>query len=48
MATVEKQNEDVPFDMECHKDTEGNKYDFGFGLNWKGIIKDARTQRYSK
>lgn len=48
MATVEKQNEDVPFDMECHKDTEGNKYDFGFGLNWKGVIKDSRTQRYSK
>ncbi|SHE35091.1 glycoside hydrolase family 3 protein [Dysgonomonas macrotermitis] len=47
MATVEKQFEDVPFDMECHKDTEGNIYDFGFGLNWKGEIKDARTQKYS-
>lgn len=48
MSTVEKQFEDLPYDMECHTDTEGNKYDFGFGLNWKGIIKDARTEKYSK
>lgn len=46
MATVEKQFEDVPFDMECHTDSEGNTYDFGFGLNWSGVIKDARTDRY--
>lgn len=46
METVEKQYEDVPFDMECHKDSEGNVYDFGFGLNWSGIIKDARTEKY--
>lgn len=46
MSTVEKQNEDVPFDMECHKDTEGNVYDFAYGLNWKGVIKDARTAKY--
>lgn len=46
MSTVEKQLEDVPFDMECHKDTEGNIYDFGFGLNWKGEIKDSRYQKY--
>lgn len=46
MSTVEKQYEDVPFDMECHKDTEGNVYNFAFGLNWKGIITDARTAKY--
>lgn len=46
MSTVEKQHEDVPFDMECHKDTEGNVYDFAYGLNWKGIINDARTAKY--
>ena len=46
MSTVEKQFEDVPFDMECHKDTEGNVYDFAFGLNWNGVIKDARTNKY--
>lgn len=46
MSTVEKQYEDVPFDMECHKDTEGNVYDFAYGLNWKGVIKDARTAKY--
>lgn len=47
MATVEKQLEDVGHDMQCHKDSEGNTYDFGFGLNWKGIIKDSRTQKYN-
>jgi len=48
MATVEKQYEDVPFDMESHKDTEGNSYDFGYGLNWKGVIKDSRTIKYQR
>ena len=46
MSTVERQLEDVPFDMECHQDTEGNVYNFGYGLNWKGIIKDVRTEKY--
>jgi len=46
MKTVEEQKEDLPHDMNCHKDTEGNVYDFGYGLNWKGVIKDARTQKY--
>lgn len=46
MSTVEKQYEDAPFDMECHKDMEGNRYDFGYGLNWKGVINDARTAKY--
>lgn len=48
MATVEKQREDVPFDMDCHSDTEGNVYDFGFGMNWGGAIKDKRTDRYKE
>lgn len=46
MQTVEKQREDVPFDMECHKDTEGHIYDFAYGLNWSGVITDARTRKY--
>ncbi len=48
MEVVEKQFEDVPHDMECHLDSEGNKYDFGFGLNWKGVIQDQRTDKYKK
>ena len=24
----------------------GNIYDFGFGLNWKGVIHDNRTEKY--
>ncbi len=46
METVEKQFEDVPRDMECHVDSEGNTYDFAFGLNWSGVIKDSRTAKY--
>lgn len=46
MTTVEKQFEDVPHDMIPYRDSNGNIYDFGFGLNWKGIIKDARTAKY--
>ena len=48
MKTVEEQFEDVPYDMVCHIDSEGNKYDFGFGLNWNGVIKDARVEKYKK
>ena len=46
MRTVEEQYEDVPRDMRCHKDTDGNTYDFAFGLNWSGVISDARTEKY--
>ena len=48
MRTVEEQKEDLPLDMECHVDSAGNKYDFGFGLNWKGVINDSRTVKYKK
>lgn len=46
MKTVELQKEDVPYDMETHKDSEGHNYDFGYGMNWSGVIKDARTEKY--
>ena len=48
MTTVEKQQEDVPHDMECYKDADGHVYDFGFGLSWKGVISDSRTLQYKK
>ena len=48
MVTVEAQLEDVPLDVESYTDSEGNIYDFGFGLNWKGRIQDARTEKYKK
>ncbi len=44
MKTVEEQNEDIPHDMVCYTDGAGNVYDFAFGLNWKGVINDARTK----
>ena len=48
MSTVEKQYEDVPHDMKCYVDEENNSYDFGFGMNWKGVIKDERISKYAK
>jgi len=48
MKTVEEQNEDVPRDMKCYVDSEGNTYDFAFGLNWQGVINDARVDLYKK
>lgn len=46
MKTVEEQKEDVPRDMKCYTDTDGNTYDFAFGLNWSGVISDARVKKY--
>ncbi|WP_248926046.1 glycoside hydrolase family 3 protein [Paenibacillus hamazuiensis] len=47
MKTVELQCEDVPHDMEVFVDADGNAYDFAFGLNWSGVIRDARTGKYA-
>jgi beta-glucosidase len=46
MKAVEEQQEDVPRDMRCYRDSDGNTYDFAFGLNWKGIINDERVKKY--
>ncbi len=48
MKTVEEQCEDVAFDMECYQDTEGHVYDFGYGLNFSGVIEDERTRKYGR
>ena len=48
MHTVETQLEDVAHDMECYTDADGHIYDFAFGLNWHGIIRDARVKKYAK
>ena len=47
METVEAQYEDVPRDMECHVDSDGNTYDFAFGMNWSGVINDERVAKYN-
>lgn len=46
MNTVETQCEDIPFDMVCYKDADGNVYDFAFGLDWSGVINDWRVKKY--
>lgn len=46
MKIVEEQLEDVPFDMVCHVDSEGHIYDFGYGMNWNGVIDDERVKKY--
>lgn len=48
MDTVEAQLEDVSHDMDSYKDSDGNEYDFAYGLNYKGIIKDDRVKTYKK
>ena len=48
MKTVELQKEDLPFDMDCYVDADGNAYDFAYGLNWSGRINDARVKKYGK
>jgi beta-glucosidase len=46
MEVVESQLEDVAHDMQAHQDSQGNLYKFGFGLSWKGVIRDSRTTMY--
>jgi beta-glucosidase len=48
METVESQCEDLPLDMRCHEDAAGHQYDFGFGMNWSGVIDDARVRKYAR
>ena len=48
MKEVELQCEDLPWDMEPYTDADGNKYDFAFGLDWKGVIADSRTRKYAR
>jgi len=48
MLTVEAQNEDVPRDMTCYVDANGNTYDFAFGMNWSGVIADERVDTYTQ
>ncbi|MBR5075740.1 MAG: hypothetical protein IKX28_01855 [Bacteroidales bacterium] len=46
MRTVEEQQEDVPRDMRPYVDSEGNAYDFAFGLDWNGVIDDDRVRLF--
>ncbi len=48
METVETQDEDVPMDMECYTDSEQNRYDIAFGMNFSGVIQDSRVKIYQK
>ncbi len=45
MATVDASFEDLA-DTTPYVDADGNAYAFGFGLNWSGVISDARTAQY--
>ena len=48
MRTVEEQQEDVPHDMRPLVDADGHAWDFAYGLNWTGVIEDARTAKYRR
>lgn len=47
METVELQLEDISRDCEPYVDSQGNTYDFTFGMNWSGVIDDDRVARYN-
>ena len=47
MDDVEQQLEDTPRDMACYTDSVGHTYDFAYGLNYAGVIQDARVEKYS-
>lgn len=47
MDTVEAQFEDVGRDMTPYTDSNGNTYDFAYGLSFNGVISDARTAKYA-
>ncbi|WP_238343777.1 glycoside hydrolase family 3 N-terminal domain-containing protein [Microbacterium sp. RG1] len=40
MDTVEAQLEDIAKDMTPYSDADGNTYDYGFGLNYSGVISE--------
>ena len=46
MDAVEAHYEDTWNDIESYTDSEGNAWGFGFGLNFSGRIRDARTEKY--
>ncbi|MDE7152820.1 MAG: glycoside hydrolase family 3 protein [Muribaculaceae bacterium] len=48
MEAVEQHCEDRPHDIEPYTDCDGNRYGFGYGRNFSGIIKDWRTEKYAK
>ncbi len=47
METVETHCEDLPFDMTPYTDSEGHTYQFGYGMNWEGVIHDERNEKYN-
>ena len=47
MDDIERQAEDTPRDMECYTDSVGHKYDFAYGMNYAGVIKDDRVKKYA-
>lgn len=48
METVEAHCEDKPLDLAPYVDEMGSSYDFGFGLNWSGPIRDGRADKYPR
>jgi beta-glucosidase len=48
MQTVETQAEDAARDMRPYTDSVGNTWDYAFGLDWQGVINDARVKNYKE
>lgn len=46
MDAIEEHCEDKPHDIRPYVDSDGNVYEFGYGLGYHGRIADERTERY--
>ncbi|MCD7862017.1 MAG: glycoside hydrolase family 3 C-terminal domain-containing protein [Lachnospiraceae bacterium] len=46
MEAVEAHMEDTPGDICPYTDSEGHSWDFGYGMNWEGVIADHRVDKY--
>jgi beta-glucosidase len=48
MDAVEAHAEDLGFDCSVYSDAVGHAYDFGYGLDYSGVIADERTARFRR
>lgn len=46
METVEQHCEDLPFDLACYVDSEGHVWDFGFGMDVRGVLDQQSVLPY--
>lgn len=48
MDAVEEQSEDRALDMETYIDSEGHNYDYGYGMNYEGVLPAWKSKRITE